>query len=83
MKREFTLDSEACAVLDSLAEQFPGGADAIVNQALHMFNMEKRLDEIEADPEFQALMDASERDIREGRTVAHEDVEEFLRKHRK
>jgi hypothetical protein len=78
MKREFTLDPEACAALDAIAANYPGGADAVLNAILHDLTIvpvsEERMREIEEDPRFQAMMERSEADFRAGLSIPHEEV---------
>jgi predicted transcriptional regulator len=75
MRKQFVLDKRTNKLLEELAAYNGGNRSLIVRQAIQVYSdMEDRLDKIEADPAFQAMMEESDRAIREGRVTPHEEV---------
>ena len=75
MRKQFVLDKRTNKLLEELASYNGGNRSLIVRQAIQVYSdMEDRLDKIEADPAFQAMMAKSDADIRAGRVIPHEEV---------
>jgi predicted transcriptional regulator len=75
MRKQFVLDKRTDKLLEELASYNGGNRSLIVRQAIQVYSdMEDRLDKIEADPAFQAMMAKSEADIKAGRVTPHEEV---------
>ena len=75
MRKQFVLDRRTDKLLEELASYNGGNRSQIVRQAIQVYSdMEDRLDRIEADPAFQAMMAKSEADIKAGRVTPHEEV---------
>ena len=75
MRKQFVLDKRTNKLLEELASYNGGNRSLIVRQAIQVYSdMEDRLDKIEADPAFQAMMAKSDADIRAGRVTPHEEV---------
>ena len=80
MRKQFVLDKRTDKLLDELASYRGGNRSLVIREAIQVYSdMEDRLDEIEADPAFQAMMAKSDEDIRQGRVVPHSEV---LRMHK-
>jgi len=79
MRRQFVLDKHTSEILDELAADRAGNRSLVVREAIQVYaDVEARLDEIEADPAFQAMMARSAADIRGGRVVSQRDVEKRI-----
>lgn len=75
MRRQFILDKRTNQLLEELASHNGGDRSLIVRQAIQVYaQVEDRLDKIEADPAFQAMMARSDADIKAGRVTPHEEV---------
>ena len=75
MRKQFVLDKRTNKLLEELASYQGGNRSLIVRQAIQVYSdMEDRLDQIEADPAFQAMMAKSDADIKAGRVIPHEEV---------
>ena len=75
MRKQFVLDKRTNKLLEELASYSGGNRSLIVRQAIQVYSdMEDRLDKIEADPAFQAMMARSDADIKAGRVIPHEEV---------
>jgi predicted transcriptional regulator len=75
MRKQFVLDKRTNKLLEELASYNGGNRSLIVRQAIQVYSdMEDRLDKIEADPAFQAMMGKSDADIQAGRMTPHEEV---------
>ena len=75
MRKQFVLDKRTNKLLEELASYNGGNRSLIVRQAIQVYcDMEDRLDKIEADPAFQAMMAKSDADIKAGRVIPHEEV---------
>ena len=75
MRKQFVLDKRTNKLLEELASYNGGNRSLIVRQAIQVYSdMEDRLDKIEADPAFQAMMAKSDADIKAGRVIPHEEV---------
>lgn len=80
MRKQFVLDKRTDKLLDELASYRGGNRSLVIREAIQVYSdMEDHLDEIEADPAFQAMMAKSDEDIRQGRVVPHNEV---LRMHK-
>ncbi|HXH65791.1 MAG TPA: hypothetical protein VNI81_01230 [Candidatus Limnocylindrales bacterium] len=80
MRKQFVLDKRTDKLLNELAYYVGGNRSRVIREAIKLYShMEDRLDEIEADPAFQAMMAKSDEDIRQGRVVLHSEV---LRMHK-
>lgn len=75
MRKQFDLDKRTNRLLEELASYNGGNRSLIVRQAIQVYyDIEARLDKIEADPAFQAMMAKSDMDIKAGRVTPHEEV---------
>jgi len=75
MRRQFILDKRTNKLLEELASHNGGNCSLIVRQAIQVYaDVEERLDRIEADPAFQAMIARSDADIKAGRLTPHEEV---------
>ncbi|HKM80785.1 MAG TPA: hypothetical protein VJY15_07475 [Candidatus Acidoferrum sp.] len=75
MRKQFVLDKRTNKLLEELASHNGGNSSLIVRQAIQVYaDVELRLDKIEADPAFQAMMANSDADIKAGRVISHEEV---------
>jgi predicted transcriptional regulator len=80
MRKQFVLDKRTDKLLDELASYRGGNRSLVIREAIQIYSaMEDRLEKIEADPAFQAMMAKSDEDIRLGRVVSQSEV---LRIHR-
>jgi predicted transcriptional regulator len=80
MRKQFVLDKRTDRLLEELASYRGGNRSLVIREAIQIYSdMEDRLEQVEADPAFQAMMAKSDEDIRRGRVVSHAEV---LRKHR-
>jgi predicted transcriptional regulator len=81
MRRQFLLDAETDRLLDKLAACRAGNRSFVVREAVRVYAaMERTLEEVEADPRFQRMMERSARDIRQGRVYSHDKVRKQLAK---
>ena len=75
MRKQFVLDKRTNRLLEELASYRGGNRSLVIREAIQVYaDMEDRLDKIEADPAFQAMMRESDKAIREGRVTSHDDV---------
>ncbi len=75
MHKRFVLDQRTNKLLEELASQNGGNRSLIVCQAIQVYaDVVARLDKIEANPAFQAMMARSDADIKAGRVTSHEEV---------
>jgi predicted transcriptional regulator len=75
MRRQFILDKRTNDLLEEFASHNGGDRSLIVRQAIQVYaQVEDRLDKIEAEPAFQAMMARSDADIKAGRVTPHEEV---------
>jgi predicted transcriptional regulator len=75
VRKQFVLDKKTNKLLEELASYHGGNRSLVVRQAIQVYShMEDRLEEIEADPAFQAMMAKSNADIKAGRVIPHEEV---------
>jgi predicted transcriptional regulator len=75
VRKQFVLDKRSDKLLEELAMYRGGNRSLVIREAIQVYaDMEERLDKIEGDPQFQRIMDESERAIREGRVTSHEEV---------
>ncbi|MGB2678950.1 MAG: hypothetical protein WAN12_17850 [Candidatus Acidiferrum sp.] len=75
MRKQFVLDKRTNKLLEELASQNGGNRCLIVRQAIRVHaDVVDRLEKIEADPAFQAMMARSDADIKAGRVTPHEEV---------
>src|SRR5208282_4711344 len=75
MRKQFILDKHTNKLLEELAFYNGGNRSLIVRQAIQVYyDVENRLDTIEADPGFRAMMASSDADIKAGRVIQHEEV---------
>ena len=79
-RRQFVLDKKTNRLLEDLAADQGGNRSAVIRAAVQYYaDLEASLDAIEQDPAFIAMMDRSEADIRAGRVVPHEQIEQEIR----
>jgi predicted transcriptional regulator len=72
MRKQFVIDKKTKR-LEGLASYHGGNRSLVVRQAIQVYSdMEDRLEEIETDPPFQAMM--AEADIKAGRVIPHQEV---------
>ncbi len=75
MRKQFVLDKRTDKLLDELASYRGGNRSLVIREAIQVYSdMEDRLERIEADPAFQAMIAESDEDIRLGRVVPHSEV---------
>ena len=75
MRKQFDLDKRSLKLLEELASHNGGNHSLIVRQAIQVYaDVAHRLDKVEADPAFQAMMARSDADIKAGRMTSHEEV---------
>jgi predicted transcriptional regulator len=80
MRKQFVLDKRTEKLLNEMASYRGGNRSLVIREAIQVYSdMEDRLERIEADPAFQAMMAKSDEDIRQGRVVPHSEV---LRMHK-
>jgi predicted transcriptional regulator len=80
LRRQFVLDKKSNKLLERLAADRGGNRSRVIREALQRYaEIEARLDAIEEDPGFIAMMERSEADFRAGRLVTHEEVKKQLR----
>lgn len=84
MRRQFVLDPRTEQLLEELAVARAGNRSYVVREAILLYAaLDSALDEMEANPRFQQMMERSAADIRAGRVHAHADVKKrLLRKKR-
>ena len=74
-RRQFVLDERTNQLLEELAADRAGNLSYVVREAIQLYaRFDNQLDEIEAEPGFQQMMDRSAADIRAGRVVTHAQV---------
>lgn len=84
LRRQFVLDRKTDRLLRQLAADRGGNFSAVVRQAIQAYaEREAMFDAIESDPGFIAMMEESEKAIREGRVTPHEEVKRMLRARRR
>jgi hypothetical protein len=84
MRKQFVLDKRTNQLLEKLASCRGGNRSLVVRQAIQVFaDMEDRLERIEDDPGFDAMMRESDKAIRERRVTSHKHVIKMLRKRAK
>ena len=75
MRKQFVLDKRTNQLLEELASYRGGNRSLVIREAIQVYaDIEDRLDQIEDDPVFQAMMRESDKAIREGRVTSHEEV---------
>lgn len=75
MRRQFVLDKRTNKLLEELASYRAGNRSMVVREAIQLYaDMEDRLDKVEANPAFQAMMAKSDADIKAGRVIPHSEV---------
>ncbi len=80
MRKQFVLDKRTNKLLEELASYRGGNRSLVIREAIQAYaDMQERLDRIEEEPAFQAMMDESDRAIREGRVTLHEQVLQMSR----
>lgn len=81
LRRQFVLDRKTDRLLNRLAGSYAGNRSYVLRRAIQHYaaQVEARLDAIERDPQFIAMMERSEADFRAGRFVTHEEVKKQLR----
>lgn len=80
LRRQFVLDRKTDRILKRLAADRDGNHSRIVREAIQRFaEIEARLDAIEEDPGFIAMMERSEADFRAGRFIRHEELKRQIR----
>jgi predicted transcriptional regulator len=84
MRRQFVLDKKSNQLLDDLAETRAGNRSLVVREAIGLYAaMEESLEEIESNPQFVKMMEATAADIRAGRIYTQKEVERRIAKRRK
>ncbi len=84
MKCQVVLDDESKALLDDLARPRGNNRSFVVREALRVYAaMEAYVDELERDPDFQRMMDASAEDLRSGRLFPHSEARRIVARKRK
>jgi predicted transcriptional regulator len=74
MRKQFVLDKRTIR-LEELASYRGGNRSLVIREAIQVYaDTEDRLDTIEADPAFQAMMAKSHADIRDGRVIPHNEA---------
>ena len=80
MRRQFVLDKRTNQLLEELAADRAGNRSFVVREAIQLYAaLESRLEEIEADPEFERMMRRSAADIRAGRVISHAEAKRRAR----
>ncbi len=75
MRRQFVLDARTDRLLEELATLRAGNRSFVVREAIQLYAaVENTLEEVEADPGFQRMMERSAADIRAGRFSSHSEV---------
>ena len=75
MRKQFVLDKRTDKLLEELASFRGGNRSIIIREAIQVYaDMEDYLDNVEGDSAFQDMMRNSDRDIRQGRIISHEEV---------
>jgi predicted transcriptional regulator len=75
MRKQFVLDKRTNELPEELASYRGGNRSMVIREAIQVYaEMEDHLDKIEADPAFHGMMRNSDRDIRAGRVISHEQV---------
>ena len=79
MRRQFVLDERSERLLEDLAAERAGKRSFVVREAIRLYAaMESYLEEAEADPGFQRMMERSASDIRSGRVYRQAEVRRRL-----
>ncbi len=79
MRYQFVLDRRTNRLLDELATTRAGNRSYVVREAIQTYAaLESALEEVEADPGFQQMMNRSAADIRTGRVYSHAEVKKHL-----
>ena len=78
-KVTLTLDDETLGRLDRLSRPRAGNKSFVVREAIRLMwehdALEENLAEMETEPAFQASMARALKEIQEGKTIPHEEVE--------
>jgi predicted transcriptional regulator len=75
MRKQFVIDKKTNKLLEELASCHGGNRSLVVRHAIQVYSdMEDRLEEIETNPAFQAMMAKSAADSKAGRVIPHEEV---------
>ena len=75
MRKQFVLDKRTNKLLEELASFRGGNRSIVIREAIQVYaDMEDYLDNIEGGSAFQDMMRNSDRDIRQGRIISHEEV---------
>lgn len=81
MKCQVVLDEKSKALLDELARPRGNNRSFVVREALRTYAaMETYLDQLEQDPVFRRMMEASAEDVRRGRLHSHAEAERIVRR---
>lgn len=84
MKCQVVLDPDSNALLSQLARPRGNNRSFVVREAIRVYAaMEEYLDELEKEPRFRRMMEASEEDIRAGRLRSHNQAERIVRRRRR
>jgi hypothetical protein len=84
MRRQIVLDPKSEKLLKQLTADRDGNYSRTVRQAIQaLADQEAMFDAIERDPGFIAMMEESDRAIREGRVTTHEEVKRMMRARRR
>ena len=86
-KVTLTLDAETLSMLEGVSKHRAGNKSYVVREAIaRMWDAEKlegRLDDLEANPDFQTSMALALRQIEEGETISQKEVERRIAGSRK
>jgi predicted transcriptional regulator len=75
LRKQFVLDRLSNERLEKLASSRGGDASLVIREAIQVYwDTEARLEKIETDPDFQAMMKQSEKAIHRGRVTSHKEV---------
>lgn len=75
MRKQFVLDKKTNKLLKELASYHGGNRSLVVRHAIQVYSdIEDRLEEIETNPAFQAMMAKSAAYIKASRVIPHEEV---------
>jgi predicted transcriptional regulator len=75
MRNQFVIDKKTNKLLEELASYHGGNRSLVVRHAIQVYSdMEDRLEEIETNPAFQAMVAKSAADSKAGRVIPHEEV---------
>src|SRR5574337_1066125 len=79
MRYQFVLDRRTNRLLDDLAASRAGNRSYVVREAIQTYAaLESALEEVEAEPGFQQMMNRSAADIRTGRVYTQAEVKKRL-----